>query len=65
LSKPNYPNGDENFLGPINIHVTKSGEIYVGSIHDSGWLGDPSEFTAETDDTVAAVKMFPSWVDAI
>jgi mono/diheme cytochrome c family protein/glucose/arabinose dehydrogenase len=39
LSKPNYPNSDENFLGPINIHVTKSGEIYVGSIHDSGWLG--------------------------
>jgi mono/diheme cytochrome c family protein/glucose/arabinose dehydrogenase len=39
MSKPNYANGDENFLGPINTHVTKAGEIYVGSIHDSGWLG--------------------------
>jgi hypothetical protein len=39
MSTPSYAKADENFLGPINTHVSKSGEIYVGSIHDSGWLG--------------------------
>ena len=39
LSRPEYPIDDENFLGPICTHVSQSGEVYVGSIHDSGWLG--------------------------
>jgi hypothetical protein len=30
---------DDNFIGPISVAVSKQGEIYVGSILDSGWLG--------------------------
>jgi len=28
-----------NFIGPISVAVSNQGEIYVGSILDSGWLG--------------------------
>ncbi len=39
LTKPEFPDADANFLGPISVTVGPHGEIYVGSIHDSGWLG--------------------------
>ena len=39
LTKPEFPDADANFLGPICVTVGPNGEIYVGSIHDSGWLG--------------------------
>ena len=39
FTKPEFPDADANFLGPICVTVGPNGEIYVGSIHDSGWLG--------------------------
>lgn len=39
FSKPNYADVEKSFLGPLSIAVSSRGEIYVGSIHDSGWLG--------------------------
>lgn len=33
---------EETFLGPICGMATASGEIYIGSIFDSGWLGGPN-----------------------
>jgi len=39
LTKPDFPQPDNNFLGPICGAVSPSGKIYVGSIYDSGWLG--------------------------
>lgn len=39
FSKPNFADADKSFLGPISVLTSPTGEIYVGSIHDSGWLG--------------------------
>lgn len=39
LSKPDFPDADANFLGPLSITTAPNGEVYIGSIHDSGWLG--------------------------
>ncbi len=39
LTKPNFADVDASFLGPLSVAVSPRGEIYVGSIHDSGWLG--------------------------
>ena len=39
LTKPNFADADASFLGPLSVAVSPRGEIYVGSIHDSGWLG--------------------------
>ena len=39
LSKPGLEGGGNNFIGPICAAVAKNGDVYVGSIHDSGWLG--------------------------
>ena len=39
LSKPDFPDPDSNFLGPLSITTAPNGDIYIGSVHDSGWLG--------------------------
>lgn len=39
LTLPAFKNEEQNFLGPICGAVSPRGEIYIGSIHDSGWLG--------------------------
>jgi mono/diheme cytochrome c family protein len=39
LTLPDFADADANFLGPLSVSVSPRGEIYVGSIHDSGWLG--------------------------
>lgn len=52
LSKPDFPDADANFLGPISITTGPDGEIYIGSIHDSGWLGGQN--------TGSIVKLKPS-----
>jgi mono/diheme cytochrome c family protein/glucose/arabinose dehydrogenase len=39
LSQPNFKDADANFQGPICVTAGPDGELYVGSIHDSGWLG--------------------------
>jgi mono/diheme cytochrome c family protein len=39
FSRPGVGAVDENFLGPLCGAVSSSGDIYVGSIFDSGWLG--------------------------
>ncbi|HUQ70483.1 MAG TPA: hypothetical protein VM165_13210, partial [Planctomycetaceae bacterium] len=39
LSKPGETNGPEELLGPICVTFSPDGDLYVGSIHDSGWLG--------------------------
>jgi mono/diheme cytochrome c family protein len=52
LSKPNFPDADANFLGPLSITTAPSGDIYIGSIHDSGWLGGQN--------TGSIVKLKPS-----
>jgi len=52
LSKPNFPDADANFLGPLSITTAPNGDIYIGSIHDSGWLGGQN--------TGSIVKLKPS-----
>ena len=39
FTKPIEQATPDNFIGPISVAVSKKGEIYVGSILDSGWLG--------------------------
>jgi len=39
MSLPNVQNESDNFLGPLCGAVSPNGDIYIGSIHDSGWLG--------------------------
>jgi len=39
FSKPNFAAVEKSFLGPLSVAVSPTGEIFVGSIHDSGWLG--------------------------
>ncbi|MDZ4684715.1 MAG: PA14 domain-containing protein [Planctomycetaceae bacterium] len=39
LSKPGETNGPEELLGPICVAFSPDGDLYVGSLHDSGWLG--------------------------
>ena len=39
FSRRNAGTGTDNFLGPLCGAVAKNGDIYIGSIHDSGWLG--------------------------
>jgi glucose/arabinose dehydrogenase/mono/diheme cytochrome c family protein len=52
LSTPNFPDADANFLGPLSITTAPNGDIYIGSIHDSGWLGGQN--------TGSIVKLKPS-----
>jgi len=52
LSKPDFPDADANFLGPLSITTAPNGDIYIGSIHDSGWLGGQN--------TGSIVKLEPS-----
>ena len=42
LSRPEWDNEEQTFLGPICGTATSDGTIYVGSIFDSGWLGGPN-----------------------
>jgi hypothetical protein len=37
--KPSLPGDVNGFLGPMSIAVSPDGDLYVGSIHDSGWQG--------------------------
>lgn len=39
LSQPGTTNGPEELLGPMCVAFSPMGELFVGSIHDSGWLG--------------------------
>lgn len=39
FSLPDQGAGGKNFNGPICGGVAPNGDIYIGSIHDSGWLG--------------------------
>ena len=39
FSRPNSGTGPDNFLGPLIGAVGPDGSIYLGSIHDSGWMG--------------------------
>jgi hypothetical protein len=39
LSKFTESTGPETFLGPISVAFNSQGELYVGSLYDSGWLG--------------------------
>ncbi len=39
FSRPQVDNPRETFVGALCGAVAPSGDIYVGSIHDSGWLG--------------------------
>lgn len=39
LCKPSPPGDPQGLLGPLSIAVSPEGDIYVGSIHDSGWQG--------------------------
>jgi hypothetical protein len=42
FSQPTAPNSHEGFLGTLCGAVAPNGDIYIGSIHDSGWLGGPN-----------------------
>ena len=39
FSRPNQEAGGANFIGPICSAVSANGELYIGSIWDSGWQG--------------------------
>ena len=39
FSKPNSGMGGDNFVGPICTAIAPNGDIYIGSIFDSGWEG--------------------------
>ncbi|MBM83470.1 MAG: hypothetical protein CMJ78_23165 [Planctomycetaceae bacterium] len=39
LTKPSFKDTNANFLGPLCGAVAPNGDVYIGSIHDSGWLG--------------------------
>lgn len=39
LTKPDFPDANANFVGPLSVTTAPNGDLYVGSIHDSGWLG--------------------------
>lgn len=39
FTKSTWKNEAETFLGPICGGVSPDGDIYIGSIHDSGWIG--------------------------
>jgi mono/diheme cytochrome c family protein len=39
FSRPNSGVGNDNFVGPICGAVAPNGDIYIGNIYDSGWLG--------------------------
>ncbi|MCA9067464.1 MAG: hypothetical protein KDA84_00975, partial [Planctomycetaceae bacterium] len=39
FSHPNAEAGGNNFRGPLCGAVSPQGNLYIGSIHDSGWLG--------------------------
>jgi mono/diheme cytochrome c family protein/glucose/arabinose dehydrogenase len=39
FSRPTAPAARESFLGTLCGAVSPQGDIYIGSIHDSGWLG--------------------------
>ncbi|MEZ6056019.1 MAG: c-type cytochrome [Planctomycetaceae bacterium] len=39
FTQKEWPNKEEMLLGPICGGVSPAGDIYIGSIHDSGWLG--------------------------
>jgi len=39
FSRPDAGTGSDNFLGPLCGAAGPDGSLYVGSIHDSGWLG--------------------------
>ena len=39
FSRPNQSAGGHNFVGPLCAAVAPNGDIYIGNIHDSGWLG--------------------------
>jgi hypothetical protein len=42
FSRPTAPNSRDGFLGTLCGAVSPTGDIYIGSIHDSGWLGGPN-----------------------
>ncbi len=42
FSRPSWESESQTFLGPMCGMATKAGEIYIGSIFDSGWLGGPN-----------------------
>jgi mono/diheme cytochrome c family protein/glucose/arabinose dehydrogenase len=42
FSRPQWDDEQQTFLGPICGTVGPAGELYVGSIFDSGWLGGPN-----------------------
>ncbi len=42
LTKLTWKNEANTFLGPIAGVAAENGEIYIGSIYDSGWLGGPN-----------------------
>ncbi|QDU07891.1 c-type cytochrome [Gimesia aquarii] len=39
FTRADVPPDEKNFTGPMSVAVSPKGDIYVGSIHDSGWLG--------------------------
>jgi mono/diheme cytochrome c family protein len=52
FSLPGKTNTAEELLGPLSVGFSPDGALYVGSIHDSGWLGgrntgDLVQFVAE------------------
>lgn len=42
LTQLTWEKDEHTFLGPICGLATPDGEIYIGSIYDSGWLGGPN-----------------------
>jgi mono/diheme cytochrome c family protein/glucose/arabinose dehydrogenase len=39
FSRPTWEDEANTFLGPMTVALGPDGDLYVGSMHDSGWLG--------------------------
>jgi mono/diheme cytochrome c family protein/glucose/arabinose dehydrogenase len=39
FTRPTWEDEANTFLGPMTVALGPDGDLYVGSIHDSGWLG--------------------------
>ncbi|MBX3438747.1 MAG: hypothetical protein KF861_14730, partial [Planctomycetaceae bacterium] len=42
FSRPTWERDTQTFLGPMCGLATSNGDVYIGSIFDSGWLGGPN-----------------------
>ncbi|MDA0831770.1 MAG: PA14 domain-containing protein [Planctomycetota bacterium] len=70
MSLPDGDRGGDNFVGPIAVAVSPEGDIYIGSIHDSGWQGgintgaiERLTYTGELPPGIQEVTVVPDGIE--